>query len=55
MTSTDGPTVNQQYQAPKKPWVGLTEKEKLELKNLNMPTMALIETICSLLRMQNYD
>jgi len=26
-TSTDGPTVNPQYQAPKKPWVGLTEKE----------------------------
>jgi hypothetical protein len=55
LTSTDGPTVNPQYQSPKKPWVGLTEKEKLELKNSNMPTMALIETVCSLLRMKNYD
>jgi len=27
LTSTDGPIVNPQYQAPKKLWVGLTEQE----------------------------
>ncbi len=43
------------YFKPKKEWVGLTEQEKLDLKNANMPTMALIDTVCSILRMQNHD
>lgn len=39
----------------KKQWIGLTEQEKLELKNTNMPTMALIDTVCALLKAQNHD
>ena len=38
---------------PKREWMELTQEEKIELKNSNMPTMALIDTICSILRMQN--
>jgi hypothetical protein len=37
----------------KSTWVDLTEEEKRELKNANMPTAALIETVCALLKAQN--
>ena len=45
--------LRQAIEAEKREWVELTEEEKIELKNSNMPTMALIDTICSILRMQN--
>lgn len=47
--------VMRSYGYATKPWVGLTEQEKLELKNTNMPTMALIDTVCALLKAQNHD
>ena len=49
----DGPTVNPQYQAPQRTWVGLTDEEVITMSRYDLEYAALIGAVQKKLKEKN--